>query len=99
MFTPCNHYSAGHLPHEGKLHEDVHDCKVVLHLPLLTTVQLEMHHPVSHAYSVQKQMRFFMENCQARLHWGKAGWDWLQPCFDGAAHYDKWCDFGCAVQV
>lgn len=44
-------------------------------------------------------MRFFMEKCQARLHWGKAGWDWLQPCFDGAAHYEKWCDFGCAVQV
>ena len=44
-------------------------------------------------------MRFFMEKCQARIHWGKAGWDWLQPCFDGAAHYSTWCDFGCAVQV
>ena len=45
-------------------------------------------------------MRWFMDNCPgARLHWGKAGWDWLQPCFDGAAHYEKWCDFGCAAQV
>ena len=37
--------------------------------------------------------------CSGRAHWGKAGQPWADPCFDGAAHYPHWCDFGCAVQV
>ena len=37
--------------------------------------------------------------CSGRAHWGKAGQPWADPCFDGAAHYPRWCDFGCAVQV
>jgi len=42
---------------------------------------------------------FFLEQCGARLHWGKAGWPTHQPCFDGAEDYpETWCDFGCAVQ-
>lgn len=48
---------------------------------------------------VQAVMRYFEENCNPRLHWGKAGWPWLEPCFDGSAHYASWCDFGCAVEV
>lgn len=50
----------------------------------------------SHA---QRVMHYLVEKCDARLHWGKAGWPYLEPCFDGASHYTKWCDFGCAVQV
>ncbi|EFN57507.1 hypothetical protein CHLNCDRAFT_143085 [Chlorella variabilis] len=39
------------------------------------------------------------ERCQARLHWGKAGWDELSQCFDGAKEYPStWCHFGCAAQ-
>jgi hypothetical protein len=42
---------------------------------------------------------YFLDECDARLHWGKAGWPTHQPCFDGAEDYpDSWCDFGCAVQ-
>ena len=39
------------------------------------------------------------ERCNARLHWGKAGWVQLgEKPFDGAAEYpDTWCHFGCAV--
>ncbi|KAK9839103.1 hypothetical protein WJX74_009638 [Apatococcus lobatus] len=41
----------------------------------------------------------FRDKCQARLHWGKAGWPEFASCFDGATEYpDSWCDFGCAVQ-
>lgn len=45
------------------------------------------------------------DRCQARWHFGKAGWndnDVLQEngrCFDGAAAYPQtWCHFGCAAQ-
>ena len=39
-------------------------------------------------------------SCRGRLHWGKAGWQSLAPCFDGAREYpDTWCHFGCAVHV
>ena len=42
---------------------------------------------------------YFLDQCDARLHWGKAGWPTHQPCFDGAEDYpESWCDFGCAVQ-
>jgi hypothetical protein len=37
--------------------------------------------------------------CSGRVHWGKAGQPWAEPCFDGAAQYPQWCDFGCAVQA
>jgi len=38
--------------------------------------------------------------CQARMHWGKAGWDKWASCFDGAIEYAAtWCSFGCAVEV
>lgn len=50
-------------------------------------------------WHAQRVMRYLVQNCNARMHWGKAGWPWLEPCFDGAAHYANWCDFGCAVQV
>ncbi|CAL8469269.1 g8810 [Coccomyxa elongata] len=64
-------------------------------------VNLEDH--VSHTLKkpnleFEKVVRYFIEECDARLHWGKAGWPYLEPCFDGAAHYAKWCDFGCAVE-
>jgi hypothetical protein len=52
--------------------------------------------PPVHAQAV---MRYLVEKCNARLHWGKAGWPWLEPCYDGSAHYANWCDFGCAVEV
>ena len=43
-------------------------------------------------------MNYFLDNCDARLHWGKAGWPTHTPCFDGAEDYpETWCDFGCAV--
>jgi hypothetical protein len=43
-------------------------------------------------------MNYFLDNCDARLHWGKAGWPTHTPCFDGAEEYpETWCDFGCAV--
>ena len=43
-------------------------------------------------------MNYFVDNCDARLHWGKAGWPTHTPCFDGAEEYpETWCDFGCAV--
>ena len=39
------------------------------------------------------------ERCQARLHWGKAGWPAHARCFDGAVEYGSdWCQFGCAVR-
>jgi hypothetical protein len=41
----------------------------------------------------------FMDRCDGRLHWGKAGWPEFNGCFDGAKEYAEWCDFGCAVQV
>lgn len=38
------------------------------------------------------------DRCNARLHWGKAGWIEHGQCFDGATEYaDSWCDFGCAA--
>ena len=43
--------------------------------------------------------RMLAPPCSGRAHWGKAGQPWADPCFDGAAHYPRWCDFGCAVQV
>jgi hypothetical protein len=44
-------------------------------------------------------VRFFMDKCGARLHWGKYGFSEYDPSFDGAKTYpDTWCDFGCAVQ-
>lgn len=46
----------------------------------------------------QKVVSLFREKCNARLHWGKAGWPEHAANFDGAIEYpDSWCDFGCAV--
>lgn len=46
----------------------------------------------------QRVMELFRTRCNARLHWGKAGWNRYGQCFDGAREYpDTWCDFGCAV--
>lgn len=43
-------------------------------------------------------VRFFMDKCNARLHWGKYGFSEYDPGFDGAKVYpNTWCDFGCAV--
>ena len=43
-------------------------------------------------------VEYLLERCDARLHWGKAGWPTHNPCFDGAEDYpETWCDFGCAV--
>lgn len=43
-------------------------------------------------------VEIFLNECDARLHWGKWGWVKYQPCFDGAVTYpETWCDFGCAV--
>ena len=40
------------------------------------------------------------DECKARMHWGKAGWEKWAPCFDGATEYPQtWCHFGCAVQA
>ncbi len=48
----------------------------------------------------QDMVSLFRDKCQARLHWGKAGWPKFAACFDGAIEYpDSWCHFGCAVQV
>lgn len=48
----------------------------------------------------QEIMEEFRDNCNARFHWGKAGWPRLLPCFDGQKYYpETWCDFGCAVAV
>lgn len=45
-------------------------------------------------------MTLLHDKCQARLHWGKAGWPQLEPCYDGSQHFpETWCQFGCAVQV
>eukprot|EP00887_Chlorella_sp_A99_P005590 scaffold1.g5590.t1 len=46
-----------------------------------------------------KVIQLFRDRCQARLHWGKYGWNAFSKCFDGSKEYpDTWCDFGCAVQ-
>jgi hypothetical protein len=46
----------------------------------------------------QQVMGLFRDKCNARLHWGKAGWkQTYAACFDGAKEYSEWCDFGCAV--
>ncbi|CAG9460808.1 unnamed protein product [Pedinophyceae sp. YPF-701] len=46
-------------------------------------------------------VRYMVDKCQARLHWGKAGWEHgvlEDNCFDGAAEYGAdWCAFGCAA--
>ena len=43
-------------------------------------------------------LEYLLDTCDARLHWGKAGWPTHTPCFDGAEEYpETWCDFGCAV--
>jgi len=43
-------------------------------------------------------IRSFIDECGARLHWGKAGWVQADPCFDGAKTYgNNWCNFGCAA--
>lgn len=52
----------------------------------------------------QQVIGMFKNLCNARFHWGKAGWSGnsqsFWPCFDGAAVYgENWCHFGCAVQV
>lgn len=40
----------------------------------------------------------FRTRCNARLHWGKAGWPRFASCFDGAREYpESWCSFGCVV--
>lgn len=45
-------------------------------------------------------MSLLHDQCQARLHWGKAGWPQLEPCYDGSKHLpETWCQFGCAIQV
>ncbi len=50
--------------------------------------------------SVQQVVELFKSSCDARFHWGKAGWSTFWPCFDGAVIYpDTWCQFGCAVEV
>jgi len=49
---------------------------------------------------VQQVVEVFKSRCDARFHWGKAGWSTFWPCFDGAVTYpDTWCHFGCAVEV
>ncbi|GMH44322.1 hypothetical protein BSKO_12256 [Bryopsis sp. KO-2023] len=46
----------------------------------------------------QRTIELLRTRCNARLHWGKAGWPRHAQCFDGAREYpDSWCDFGCAV--
>eukprot|EP00210_Caulerpa_lentillifera_P006113 g5840.t1 len=45
-------------------------------------------------------IELFRKKCNARLHWGKAGWTKHAACFDGATEYPAtWCDFGCAVET
>jgi hypothetical protein len=57
------------------------------------------HHETTHAFA-QQVVELFMTSCNARFHWGKAGWSTFWPCFDGATVYpDTWCHFGCGVQV
>lgn len=42
----------------------------------------------------------FRSECDARLHWGKAGWPEHASCFDGASEYSNgWCQFGCAANA
>ena len=49
---------------------------------------------------MQTVISLFHDKCQARLHWGKAGWPEHEPCYDGSIHLPQtWCHFGCAVQV
>ena len=36
-------------------------------------------------------MRYFLDECDARLHWGKAGWPTHWPEFDGAVNYAETC--------
>lgn len=49
---------------------------------------------------LQAVIGLFHDKCDARLHWGKAGWPEHEPCYDGSKHLPKtWCHFGCAVQV
>lgn len=39
------------------------------------------------------------DQCQGRLHWGKAGWPQYAKRFDGGKEFgDSWCHFGCAVR-
>lgn len=50
--------------------------------------------------AAQRVMGIFRGECNARMHWGKAGWPRWAACFDGAREYpDTWCSFGCAVRV
>lgn len=47
----------------------------------------------------QAVISYFREHCDARMHWGKAGWPEHAACFDGSKEYpDTWCHYGCAVQ-
>jgi hypothetical protein len=40
------------------------------------------------------------DQCQGRLHWGKAGWPQYAKRFDGGKEFgDSWCHFGCAVRA
>ncbi|CAK0779632.1 hypothetical protein CVIRNUC_004824 [Coccomyxa viridis] len=48
---------------------------------------------------LQKLVQLVKDTCDARLHWGKAGWPRYNGCFDGATVFPAtWCDFGCAVE-
>ena len=50
-------------------------------------------------YKWDRVVELFRERCDARLHWGKYGWQKFGACFDGAKEYkENWCHFGCAVQ-
>lgn len=49
---------------------------------------------------MQKLVELVKDTCDARLHWGKAGWPRYNGCFDGSTVFGAtWCDFGCAVEV
>ncbi|KAK9828663.1 hypothetical protein WJX72_001389 [[Myrmecia] bisecta] len=57
---------------------------------------LSLEHPNVNFLGLQQLLR---DECQAKFHWGKAGWQTVNSCFDGATAYPTtWCHFGCAVQ-
>jgi len=64
-------------------------------------VNIEDHLSISSGHQnaeFDQVLNYFLDECDARLHWGKAGWPTHTPCFDGAEEYpESWCDFGCAV--
>lgn len=97
------------VPANGAMY--IHICHPVLQVICSTAARCQAQHAAHDASCtvyfadkaccmVQTVISLFHDKCQARLHWGKAGWPEHEPCYDGSVHLpNTWCQFGCAVQV